>query len=155
MRTVDYTQLEGLRGESLGHTDWMVIDQQRIDRFAAATDDDQWIHVDVERATRENGSTIAHGFLILSLLPKAMYSLLSVTGTRHMLNIGTNRIRFAASVPAGSRIRLHLSVLDVTPRAGGQQVILEGRFEIEGVEKPACVVESVMLYLPLEDRAAA
>jgi len=148
MTEVDYAELPALAGRDLGRTDWIAIDQQRIDRFAEATDDFQWIHVDLDRAGAERGGTIAHGFLTLALLSTLMYRLLSVTGTSHMLNMGTNKVRFTAPVPAGSRIRLHLCVIEVTPRAGGYQMILQGAFEIEGVERPVCVVESVMLYLP-------
>ena len=148
MTEVSFEELPDLAGRDLGWSDWLAIDQDRIDLFAEATDDFQWIHVDRPRAERENGGTIAHGMLTFSMLPKMAEQLLRITGAGKILNCGCNRLRFATPVPSGGRVRLHQSVKTVEARAGGYQVVAEGLIELEGVEKPACFVETVMLVLP-------
>lgn len=150
-----YDDLPTLAGRDLGHSDWLIVDQARIDRFADATDDHQWIHVDCERAAEERGHTIAHGYLTLSLLPRLGAEILEVEGISQAFNCGSNRMRFAAPVPAGSRIRARQRVLSVTPRAGGLQMTSEFIIEREGEEKPACIVEQIALYLPTAPPSSA
>ena len=132
-------------GDVFGPSDWLEIDQERIDRFAAATDDHQWIHVDPELAAQGPfGTTIAHGFLTLSLLVRFWYEVgPSFEGYRLGLNYGVNRVRFPAPVPVGSRIRGRFTVQAVEQVEGGIQVVLEGVAEREGQEKPVCVAELV------------
>jgi acyl dehydratase len=134
---------EGLRalvGVEVGCSDWLTLTQERIDSFADATGDHQWIHVDVERArTGPYGGTIAHGYLTLSLLPELTPQILRVDGFRMGLNYGCDRIRFPAPVPAGSRVRARLRIDDVTDVPGGVQVTSTATVEIEGSNKPACV----------------
>ncbi len=141
MRTVSFDDLPGLVGQELGVSDWFEISQQRIDRFAEVTEDRQWIHVDVERAGRELGGTIAHGFLTLSMLSAMTYQVLQVDGVSRGVNYGFNRIRFIAPVPAGARIRSRERLLAVEERAGGLALTRECTVEIEGGEKPALVAE--------------
>lgn len=132
-------------GKPLGTSDWMVVDQQRVDAFAAATGDDNWIHIDVDRAAREmpQGKTIAHGFLTLSLVPLLQRSIYRITTRARGLNYGCNRVRFPAPLPVGSRVRLHQSVLSVEPIEGAVRITIEGRIEVEGQERPALIAETV------------
>ncbi len=132
-------------GDEFGPSDWLEIDQERIDRFAAATGDDQWIHVDPEKAAEGPfGTTIAHGFLTLSLIVKFLYETRPADdGFRMGLNYGVNRVRFPAPVPVGSRIRGRFKILEVTDVEGGVQVVTEATVEREGQEKPVCVAEMV------------
>lgn len=137
-------------GEEIGVSEWVTIDQATIDAFAAATGDHQWIHVDVERAARElpGGRTIAHGYLTLSLLPRLHAGLLQVKRRARSLNYGSNKVRFTHPVPAGSRVRARqrLKAVDAQPD-GGFRVATESVIEIEGVERPACVAETIsVLY---------
>jgi len=146
--SVAFADLPGLAGRDLGVSDWLSLDQARIDRFADATDDHQWIHVDVERASREMGGPIAHGFLTLSLLPRLQDDLLRIEGADKVLNVGVNKVRFVNPAPSGVRLRLRQTVAAVEPRAGGWQIISDCVIEGEGLEKPLCVAQSVMLALP-------
>jgi acyl dehydratase len=132
-------------GDEFGPSDWLEITQDRIDRFAEATGDDQWIHVDPEKAAQGPfGTTIAHGFLTLSLLVKFLYEVRPESGEFRMgINYGVNRVRFPAPVPVGSRLRGHFKVLEVSDVEGGIQVVIEGTVEREGEEKPVCVAEMV------------
>ncbi|WP_412542542.1 MaoC family dehydratase [Longispora sp. K20-0274] len=131
----------------LGHSDWVDVDQDRIDRFAAATGDDQWIHVDPARAaTGPFGSTIAHGFLVLSLLPVITLDRLVVDRVRLAVNYGLNKVRFPAPVPVGSRLRGRVQVTEVTEVAGGTQVTCVVTVEREGGDRPVCVAESVARF---------
>ena len=135
-------------GTVLGPTDWVEIDQARIDAFATATDDHQWIHVDAERAAAGPfGTTIAHGYLTLALLP-AFLSQVFRPDASLTLNYGVNRVRFTAPVPVGSRLRARFEVLSSDERSGGVQLVLEVTVEIEGAEKPACVAEAVYRLVP-------
>lgn len=137
-------ELQGLVGASLGTSEWILIEQSRIDRFAAATDDRQWIHIDAERAAAGPfGATIAHGFLTLSLLPVFLQTAFAVSDTRMGVNYGLNRVRFTAPVPVGSRVRAHLRLLAYEPIAGGAQLTVEATVEREGTDKPVCVAESL------------
>jgi acyl dehydratase len=132
-------------GDEFGPSDWLEITQDRIDGFADATGDHQWIHVDPERAAEGPfGTTIAHGFLTLSLLVKFLYEVRPESGEYRMgINYGVNRVRFPAPVPVGSRIRAHFEVLEVSEVEGGIQVVTKGTIEREGEEKPVCVAEMV------------
>jgi len=137
-------ELQALTGSALGTSDWLGIDQARIDGFAAVTGDDQWIHVDPVRAAAGMfGSTVAHGFLTLSLLPLFGRSSYKVSGVRMSVNYGLNRVRFPAPVPVGSRLRAHYKLLSFDPIEGGVQTVTEVTVEREGHAKPVCVAESV------------
>lgn len=143
------TTLHDVVGSELGPTSWIVVDQERIDAFAAATDDPQWIHVDPERAAEGPfGATIAHGFLTLSLCVPMLYELLPDRGATMAVNYGTNRVRFLAPVPSGSRIRGRFRVLAVDDSASGARATVEATVECDGIEKPVCVAELVVLTLP-------
>lgn len=145
---VHIDDLTDLAGKDLGASSWLEIPQSRIDTFADATDDHQWIHVDPERAKEGPfGGTIAHGFLTLSLFIPMFTELLDVDGVTTKVNYGLNKVRFPAPVPAGSRIRLVAEVADVTEVAGnGVQITIDGTIEVEGGGKPACVLQSVSRF---------
>jgi acyl dehydratase len=137
-------ELKALVGAPLGSSDWLTVDQARIDQFAAVTGDDQWIHVDPKRAAAGMfGSTVAHGFLTLSLLPYFIRSSHKVEGARMSVNYGLNRVRFPAPVPVGSRLRAHFKLLSFEPIQDGVQTVTEVTVEREGHAKPVCVAESV------------
>ena len=142
-------ELKGHVGRTLGSSDWLVVDQKMIDQFAEATGDHQWIHIDVERARREmpGGKTIAHGYLTLSLLPKLNHGIWTVKRRSRGVNYGSNKVRFTAPVPAGSRIRGHLTLKAVEPIQGGARVTMEATVEVEGSDRPALVAETLsMVY---------
>lgn len=137
-----------LIGEELGPTDWLVVAQERIDEFAHATGDPQWIHVDRERATEGPfGTTIAHGFLTLSLCIPLLAEVLELPGYRMGINYGVNKVRFPAPVPSGSRIRARFTVQSVEEVAGGEQGVILATVEREGGDKPVCVAELVLRKL--------
>jgi acyl dehydratase len=137
-------ELKALVGSPIGSSDWVTIDQTRIDKFADVTGDDQWIHVDPKRAAAGMfGSTVAHGFLTLSLLPYFIRSSHKVDGARMSVNYGLNRVRFPAPVPVNSRLRAHFKLLSFEPIEGGVQIVTEVTVEREGQAKPVCVAESV------------
>jgi len=143
-RYAHLTELQSLVGQEIGLSDWIAIDQARIDLFADATDDHQWIHVDPAQAARGPfGATVAHGFLTLSLLPPFFASGMQVDGIRMGINYGLNRVRFPAPVRVGSRLRGRFKLLAYEPLEGGAQLTVEVTVEIEGGDKPACVAESV------------
>ncbi|RIA37972.1 acyl dehydratase [Hephaestia caeni] len=148
MIRTSYERLPDLIGCDLGRSSWFEVDQARVDGFAGATDDHQWIHVDVARAGEVHGGTVVHGFLTLSLLPRLAAELLEIEDMSQMINCGTNRVRFTNMLHTGRKVRLHQTVEAVEARAGGQQLVTQCTFEIEGEERPACVAESVMLILP-------
>jgi acyl dehydratase len=136
--------LQALVGQEIGASDWLQIDQQRIDHFAQATGDHQWIHVDPERAAGGPfGATIAHGFLTLSLLPHFFQSGFAIDDVKMGVNYGLNRVRFPTPVRVGSRLRAHFKLLGFEPLQGGAQLTVEVTVELEGSSKPACVAESV------------
>jgi len=139
--------VKALEGQEVGVSDWYLIDQDRINRFAEATDDFQWLHVDVERAKKELpvGSTIAHGYLLTALLPILSEKIIIFNGER-VINYGLNKVRFKQMVPAGSRVRLRSTLKSARKRAGALQVILDNTLEVEGQNKPACVAETIALY---------
>ncbi len=145
MRVIDYSELKSLAGQELGVSDWLVVDQERVNQFADATGDYQWIHVDVDRANEEMGGPIAHGYLTLSLIPMLTQQIVKVEGVTRGINYGSNKVRFTNTVPVGSRVRARQTILEVTPRAGGLQLTQEITIEVEGEEKPACVAETIAL----------
>jgi acyl dehydratase len=134
-----------LIGKELGPTEWFEVDQERIDLFARATDDPQWIHTDPVRAAEGPfGTTIAHGFLTLSLCVPLMTQTLGLTGYRMGINYGVNKVRFPAAVPSGSRIRARFTVQTVEEVPGGDQGVVLATIEREGGDKPVCVAELVL-----------
>jgi acyl dehydratase len=140
-------ELLGQEGAKLGPTDWLVVDQSRIARFADATDDHQWIHVDVEAAKAgPYGGTIAHGFLTLSLANRFLPQLMEVRGFTHALNVGTDRTRFLTPVPAGAQIRGMGEIIAVSEVKGAIQSVVRITVELDGAEKPACVVDTISRY---------
>ena len=140
-------ELKAAVGEQLGYTDWLEIDQKRIDLFAEATGDHQWIHDDPEKAAAGPfGTTIAHGYLTLSLLPLFGPQLMGVEGVRMGVNYGTNKVRFPAPVPVGSRLRATGRICSVEDVPGGVQLAVAYTVEREGGDKPVCVAESVARF---------
>ncbi|MDJ1137872.1 MaoC family dehydratase [Streptomyces iconiensis] len=135
-------------GQELGSSDWLEVDQKRIDRFADATGDHQWIHVDPEKAAAGPfGTTIAHGYLTLSLLPSLVPQIMRVEGMRMGVNYGVNKVRFPSTVPVGSRLRARATLTDVSDASdGGVQVAAQVTVEREGAAKPVCVAESLSRY---------
>ena len=139
--------LAGMVGQHLGHSDWITVSQERVQQFADATGDHQWIHLDIERAkSGPFGGTIAHGYLTLSLGPHLLPQIWQVEGVTMGVNYGTNRVRFMSPVPVGSRLRAGAKLLEVSAVAGGTQVVLEVTFEVEGAAKPSCVAEVIFRY---------
>lgn len=140
-------ELRAAVGEELGTSDWLEIDQKRIDLFADATGDHQWIHVDPEKAAAGPfGTTIAHGYLTLSLLPALVPQLMRVDNVKMGLNYGSNKVRFPATVPVGSRLRATGRIAEVTEVSGGVQLTTVVTVEREGGEKPVCVAETVSRF---------
>ncbi|HEX4724631.1 MAG TPA: MaoC family dehydratase [Pseudonocardiaceae bacterium] len=146
--TTTLAQLPSLKGIELGPSEWLELTQERVNTFADATDDHQWIHVDVDRATKESpfGGPIGHGYLTLSLLIPLWSSILTVTDTTMGLNYGLNRVRFPAPAPVGARIRLTATIIDVEEIKGGLQLTVQAVVEQEGGEKPLCVAEPVFRF---------
>jgi acyl dehydratase len=141
-------ELKAAVGKPLGESDWVVIDQQRIDQFADATGDHQWIHVDPERAKDGPfGTTIAHGYLTLSITNMFLPQLVTVSTAKLGINYGANKVRFPAPVPVDSRIRVRGEILEVDDVAGGVQMIVRLTVDVEGGDKPACVVDSVTRWM--------
>lgn len=139
--------LRELVGRELGPTGWHEVSQKRIDEFAAATEDFQWIHVDVDRAASGPlGTTIAHGLYTLSLGPKFTMELISFDGFERTINYGFDRVRFPAPVPSGSRLRMRLAVTDLSEVEGGAQVVMTETFECEGIAKPVCVATALARF---------
>lgn len=134
-------------GKKLGTSDWITVDQATINLFAEATGDHQWIHIDVERAAREmpGGKTIAHGFLTLSLLPRMTPTIYRVVKRSRSINYGSNKVRFTNPVPAGSRVRLHVTLKAVEPIKGGVRCTFENEMELEGSDRPCLVAETMSL----------
>lgn len=143
-------ELQAAIGTEVGVSDWIEIDQDRIQKFADATGDHQWIHVDVERAKRESPfkAPIAHGFLTLSLLPMLRSNVFRVEGVKAGINYGLNRVRFMVPVPAGSRVRARVKLQSIEPREGNRYLLTtEVTVELEGSDRPACVAESLGMYV--------
>jgi acyl dehydratase len=134
-------------GLELGPSTWREVTQERVDGFADATGDHQWIHVDPERAAQGPfGGTIAHGYLTLSMLPQASFELMRIEDASAAINYGLNKVRFPAPVPVGSRIRASFRIADVAEVEGGVQVTTVATVERDGGEKPVCVAETVSRY---------
>ena len=154
----DYTmaQLGERVGQELGVSDWVTIDQSRIDAFAACTGDHQWIHVDVERAKRESpyGRTVAHGYLMLAMVaPLSMEIGVLPRDAAAGLNYGVDKARFLAPVPAGARVRLRVALAGIEPKEGGQAVMkTRSTLEIEGSDKPALIAETLAFLIPAKRR---
>ena len=141
--------LIGQEGTQLGPTDWLIIDQDRVNGFAEVTGDHQWIHVDVERARAGPfGGTIAHGYLTMSLVNFFLPDLIEVRGFTHAVNVGADRLRFLAPVKVGSRIRGVGEIVSVEEVKGAIQSVVRVTVEIEGSDKPACVVDTISRYFP-------
>lgn len=135
-------------GEELGTTDWVEVDQERIDRFADATRDHQWIHVDPVRAAQGPfGTTVAHGFLTLTMVPELLGALCRIEGVTMALNYGLNRVRMPAPVPAGSKVRGSATLTEVAAVGGGAQAVFHTVIELEGSARPACVVDSITRFV--------
>ena len=138
-------ELTAAIGEHLGYSDWMEITQERVNQFADATGDHQWIHIDVERAKKESpfGGPIAHGYLTLSLAPVLLPQVVITTGFSMGVNYGCNTVRFMSPVPVGAKLRMSATVLSVDEIAGGVQTTYQLTFETEGATKPSCVAEVI------------
>lgn len=132
----------------VGVSEWVTIDQERLNQFAEATGDRQWLHVDEERAARElpGGKTIAHGYLTLALIPALTANFIDFRNLERVINFGCNKVRFYTMVPVGSRVRARAKVLQARKRAGALHLSSEIRIEVEGAHKPACVAETIALY---------
>ncbi len=137
-----------LEGQEIGLSDWVIIDQNRIDQFAEATGDYQWIHVDTERAAREmpDGKTIAHGYLTLALIPVLTGRFVEVHNLERAINYGVNKVRFYTPVRVGDRVRGRMTVISARRRAGALFLTSEVRIEVENERKPACVAETLGMY---------
>jgi acyl dehydratase len=151
MLVIPFAEIGNYVGKELGVSDWLTIDQQRINTFADATGDHQWIHIDVERAAREmpGGKTIAHGYLTLSLIPFLGAKISRVDGVSRGINYGSNKVRFTNMVPVGSKVRAR-QVLKAAEavKNGGVQMTNEITIEIEGSDRPACVAETISVIYP-------
>ncbi|WP_436699296.1 MaoC family dehydratase [Nocardioides sp. BYT-33-1] len=144
-----FEELTEAAGTDLGTSDWVTIDQRRVNQFADATGDHQWIHVDLERAKEGPfGGTIAHGYLTLSLVPWLGSQVFTLRTPGAKLNYGVNKVRFPAPLLVGKRIRLHVTMGEVVDIPSGKQITVHHTVEIEGEQKPACVAETVVLLLP-------
>ena len=141
-------QAKAFEGQEIGVSDWITIEHRRIDQFAEATGDDQWIHVDTTRAAREmpDGSTIAHGYLTLALIPRLTRDLVSFPGLQRTINFGCNKVRFNTPVTPGTRVRCRTSVQSARKRAGALYLVTEHRIEVESERKPACVADTIVMY---------
>lgn len=141
-------ELEKHLGQELGTSDWVTVDQERINTFADATGDHQWIHIDEERAEAGPfGGTIAHGFLTLSLLPLLGAEVMNVTGMKMKINYGLNKVRFPKPVPAGAKVRDVVTLKEIVRKSSGIQVVMDHVIEIEGSDRPACIAEAVTLMV--------
>jgi len=137
-----------LEDVEVGVSDWIVVDQERINRFAEATDDFQWIHVDEERAARElsGGKTIAHGYLTLSLIPSLTKDFIRVENLERAINFGSNKVRYYAMVPVGARVRARALLKQARKRGNALHLISQVTIEVEGERKPACVAETIGVF---------
>ena len=147
MQTATFETVASLAGQEIGVSDWVEITQDRINAFADATGDHQWIHVDVERAKAQmpGGKTIAHGYLTLSLIPWLTGGMLRIDGVTRGINYGSDKVRFTNMVPVGYKVRARQKLLSAEPKAGGMQLRNEVTIEIEGQQRPACIAETISL----------
>ncbi|MDQ4085134.1 MAG: MaoC family dehydratase [Actinomycetota bacterium] len=142
-------ELKKAVGEHLGHSDWHTVTQEQVNQFADATGDHQWIHVDTEKAkSGPFGGTIAHGYLTLSLIPMLNAQIYRVEGLSMGINYGTNKVRFPAPLPVGSRVRAGVEVVEVNDIPQGAQAVVRTTIEVEDGDKPACVADSVVVLVP-------
>lgn len=150
MKVIKYAELETYAGQEIGHSEWVRIDQDRVNKFADATGDHQWIHIDIERAKRElpTKGTIAHGYLTVSLIPMLGAQIMKVDGASRGINYGSNKVRFVNMVPVGARVRAKLKILSVDEKPPGKQINSEYTIEIEGQDRPACVAETIGIVYP-------
>jgi acyl dehydratase len=150
MRTFDsVNDLAGAVGEHLGYSDWLTVTQERVNQFADATGDHQWIHVDPERAKHGPfGGTIAHGYLTLSLIPALMSGIYRVDKLAMGINYGTEKVRFPAPLPVGSSVRAGAEVVSVRETGQGFQVVVRITMEAQGIAKPVCVADTVVILVP-------
>ena len=147
MAKIAFDSIANHVGEHLGYSAWHNVTQEQVNKFADATGDYQWIHIDVERATAGPfGGPIAHGYLTLSLAPILLSQVLQVEGVKMGVNYGTNKVRFPSPVPVGSNLRLGAKLASVEDVPGGKQVTVEATFEVENASKPSCVAELVFRY---------
>ena len=150
MRTfANLDEFAAAKGEQLGHSEWHTITQEQVNLFADATGDHQWIHVDTEKAAQGPfGTTIAHGYLTLSLIPSLGKEIYRVGGISMGINYGLGKVRFPSTVPVGSRIRAGAELVDLIDRPQGKQATVRWTVEVEGNDKPACVAETIAMYVP-------
>jgi len=146
MYRTTFKQLSDIKaavGQEIGLSDWMTITQDAVNTFAKATEDEQWIHVDVEKSKKDSpyGTTIAHGFFVLSLASRFSYELITIEGVKMVLNYGLDKVRFPNATPVGAELRARLSVLSYEEKPNGARYKMKMIFEIKGQEKPACVAE--------------
>jgi acyl dehydratase len=146
-KSATFDTVASLAGQEIGVSDWVEITQDRINQFADATGDHQWIHVNVEMAKQmmPGGKTIAHGYLTLSLIPFLTGGMLQIQGVTRGINYGSNKVRFTNMVPVGSKLRARQKLLSVEPKGGGLQLTNEVTIEIEGQQRPACVAETITI----------
>lgn len=147
MKTIHFKDIKNYVGQEIGASDWVTIDQDRVNKFADATGDHQWIHIDVERAKKElpTKGTIAHGYLTLSLIPWLGAKIMRMDGVSMGINYGSNKIRFLNMVPVGAKVRARQKLLSAEAKSGGMQLINEFTIDIEGQDKPACIAETISL----------
>jgi acyl dehydratase len=147
MKSIHFKDIKNYVGQEIGASDWVVIDQDRVNKFADATGDHQWIHIDVERAKKElpTKGTIAHGYLTLSLIPWLGSKIMKMDGVTMGVNYGSNKVRFLNMVPVGAKVRARQKLLSAEPKSGGMQLINEITIDIEGQDKPACIAETISL----------
>jgi acyl dehydratase len=142
-------ELEKVVGEHLGHSDWHTVTQEKVDQFADATGDHQWIHVDTEKArSGPFGGTIAHGYMTLALIPMLNAQIYRVDGLTMGINYGCNKVRFPAPVPVGSRVRAGAELVELSSTPQGAQAVIRTTIEVEDGEKPACVADTVVVLVP-------
>ena len=147
-REIAYADVPGFVGQELGVSDWLPVTQARVDLFAEATGDHQWIHVDVERAAREIGGTIAHGYLTLSLIPHFAAQIVRIAGVGRGINYGTEKVRFTGVVRVGSKLRMRQALVAAEPKAGGLQLESRCTLEVEGEARPVCVAQTLSVIYP-------
>lgn len=150
MKVINYAEISKHVGEELGVSEWVTIDQERVNKFADATGDHQWIHIDVERAKRElpTKGTIAHGYLTLSLIPFLAAKISRVDGVSRGINYGSNKVRFTNMVTVGSRVRARSKLIGAEAKGPGTQMTNEITIEIEGQDRPACIAETISIIYP-------
>lgn len=150
MKVLKLSEITKHVGEEMGVSEWVQIDQDRVNKFADATGDHQWIHIDVERAKRElpTKGTIAHGYLTLSLIPFLASKISRIDGVSRGINYGSNKVRFTNMVPVGSKVRARSKLIAAEPKGPGMQLTNEITIEIEGQERPACIAETISVVYP-------